>query len=105
MLTTPGRWARSRSCREASPSSSTPLRIPDGGAEHTIEAQGGNWTTGGIEPGLFEYVALSTPLRIPDGGAEHTIEAQGGNWTTGGIEPGLFEYVAFDAPGVSGSLC
>ena len=35
--------------------------VNNGTVEHTIEAQGGSWTTGGIEPGLFEYVAFDAP--------------------------------------------
>ena len=35
--------------------------VNNGDMEHTIEARDGSWTTGAIEPGLFEYVSFDTP--------------------------------------------
>ncbi len=35
--------------------------VNNGKVQHTIEAQDGSWTTGAIEPGLFEYVAFESP--------------------------------------------
>ncbi len=35
--------------------------VNNGTVQHTVEAQDGSWTTGGIEPGLFEYVAFDAP--------------------------------------------
>ena len=39
--------------------------INNGEIEHTIEARDGSWTTGAIEPGLFEYVVFDTPGTFP----------------------------------------
>ncbi len=43
-------------------SAGTRVRFTNNGEmEHTIEARDGSWSTGAIEPGLFEHVAFDTP--------------------------------------------
>ena len=43
-------------------SAGTRVRFTNTGEmEHTIEARDGSWSTGAIEPGLFEHVAFDTP--------------------------------------------